>query len=244
MDYPVRSARFWLVTVAAVVAFAATLALGWWQLGRGHQRDAAQVATDERAQLPELSQASLVTAGVAELMHRRIVLRGAWDVGRTVFLDNRQMRGAPGFYVVTPLKLEGGDAAVLVQRGWAPRNFEKRDALPRIETPAGPIELHGRIAPPPARLYEFQGKESGTIRQNLDIAAFRAETGLKLADVSVVQSAPPSSEGLLRDWPRPASGSDRNYGYALQWWAMSALIAILYAWFQFIAPRRQGRHAR
>jgi surfeit locus 1 family protein len=150
----------------------------------------------------------------------------------------------PGFYVVTPLQLEGSETAVLVQRGWVQRNFEARAQLPKVDTPPGTVELHGRIAPPPARLYEFKGVESGPIRQNLDIAAFGAETGLKLAPVTVMQTAPPASEGLLRDWPRPASGSERNYGYAFQWWAMSALIAILYVWFQFIAPRRQARPAR
>lgn len=237
-------ARFWLVTAAALAGFAVTFALGQWQLGRGRERDAAQEAIDVRTRLPELSQASLVSAQAPELLQRRIVLRGTWDAARTVFLDNRQMHGAPGFYVVTPLSLEGSDAAVLVQRGWAPRNFERREQLPEIQSPPGLVELHGRIAPPPARLYEFPGKESGPIRQNLDIAAFRAETGLKLAEVSVLQTAPPASEGLLRDWQRPAAGSEKNYGYALQWWAMSALIAILYVWFQFIAPRRQARHAR
>jgi surfeit locus 1 family protein len=230
--------------VAAVAGAGVTFALGQWQLGRGHERDAAQAAIDARTQLPELSHASIATGNPQELLHRRVALRGTWEARRTVFLDNRQMNAVPGFYVVTPLKLEGGDAVVLVQRGWVPRNFERRELLPRVDTPPGMVELHGRIAPPPARLYEFKGVESGPIRQNLDIAAFGAETGLKLAPVTVMQTAPPASEGLLRDWPRPASGSERNYGYAFQWWAMSALIAILYVWFQFIAPRRKARHAR
>jgi surfeit locus 1 family protein len=240
----VTNPRFWLVTIAAAVGMGITFSLGQWQLGRGHARDAAQAAIDARAGMPELSQASLDSANPQEILYRRVLLRGTWEGERTVFLDNRQMHGAPGFYVVTPLRLEGSERAVLVQRGWAPRNFERRDMLPRVITPAGVVELRGRIAPPPARLYEFKGVESGTIRQNLDIAAFGAETGLKLAPVTVLQTVPVSSEGLLRDWPRPASGSERNYGYAFQWWALSALIAILYVWFQFIAPRRQARHAR
>jgi surfeit locus 1 family protein len=240
----VSTARFWLVTAAAALGVAVTFSLGQWQLGRGRDRDAMQAAVDARAALPELSQSSLDSATPAELMHRRVVLRGTWDDKHTVFLDNRQMHGAPGFYVVTPLRLEAGGAAVLVQRGWAPRNFERRELLPKVQTPAGVVEVHGRIAPPPARLYDFKGAETGAIRQNLDLAAFRAETGLKLPELSVQQLAPRASEGLSRDWPRPASGSDRNYGYAFQWWAMSAVIAILYVWFQFIAPRRQARHAR
>lgn len=239
-----RRLRFWLVTAAALGTVAATFALGLWQLDRGRQRDAAQAAVDARAQLPELTQPALVAGDGAQLVHRRIALRGTWDAERTVFLDNRQMRGAPGFYVITPLKLAGSDTAVLVQRGWAPRDFERRDRLPPVESPAGPVEVRGRIAPAPARLYEFGAVESGPIRQNLDIAAFGAETGLKLSPVTVLQTVPAASEGLLRDWPRPAGGSERNYGYALQWWALCALVAILYVWFQFIAPRRQARHAR
>ena len=173
-----------------------------------------------------------------------MVLRGTWDARRTIFLDNRQMRGTPGFHVVTPLKLEGTDRHVLVQRGWAPRDFARRENLPPVQTPTGLVEIRGRIAPPPARLYELGPAGAGPIRQNLDIAAFRAETGLQLAEVSVLQTAPAASEGLLRDWPRPASGSGKNYGYAFQWWALSALIAILYVWFQFIAPRRTQPNAR
>lgn len=231
--------RFWAVTAAAIAGVAATLALGQWQLGRGLARDALQAQLEQREKQPPLSPLSLLTPHAGELVHRRVVLRGTWEAGRTVFLDNRQMRGTPGFYVVTPLKLEGTDRHVLVQRGWAPRDFGRREKLPEVATPAGVVEVPGRIAPPPARLYELGAAGSGAIRQNLDIAAFRGETGLRLADVSVLQTEPAASEGLLRDWPRPGSGSGKNYGYAFQWWALAALIAILYVWFQFIAPRRR-----
>jgi surfeit locus 1 family protein len=152
------------------------------------------------------------------------------------------MNGKPGFYVVTPLRLKGSGRAVLVERGWAQRNFVNRELLPTIDTPSGVIELRGRMAPPPAKLYEFDGTPSGPIRQNLDLAQWRAETGLPLLDVAVQQTGEPS-DGLLRDWPEAASGAGKNYGYAFQWWALSALIAILYVWFQFIAPRRKARHA-
>ena len=121
------------------------------------------------------------------------------------------------------------------------RNFVQRDKLPPIETPPGLVELHGRLAPPPGKLYEFAGAGLGPIRQNIDLAQFRAETGLALLDLAVQQTGEPS-EGLLREWPEAASGAPKHYGYAFQWWALSALIAILYVWFQFIAPRRKALH--
>jgi surfeit locus 1 family protein len=98
------------------------------------------------------------------------------------------------------------------------------------------------MAPPPAKLYAFDTEEKGPIRQNLDLARFRAETGLPLLELSV-QQAGPASEGLLRQWPQAGSGAEKNYGYAFQWWALCALIAILYVWFQLVLPRRRARPA-
>ncbi|MGV3492304.1 MAG: SURF1 family protein [Ramlibacter sp.] len=231
-----------LVASAALAGIAATLSLGAWQWGRAQQRIALHEAIVAQERTPPVPPAELAgTTDPSALLHRPVVLRGTWVAGRTVFLDNRQMNGIPGFYVVTPLRLEGSEATVLVQRGWAQRNFTRRDVLPPVQTPAGAVEVRGRLAPPPAKLYAFDAEEQGPIRQNLDLARFRAETGLALLPLSVQQTGAPS-EGLLRQWPQPASGAEKNYGYAFQWWALAALIAILYVWFQFIQPRRRARH--
>lgn len=238
-----NSARFWVITCAAALSIAATLALGAWQLGRAQQKLALQAAIEEQKLLPVLDQrALLATKRIATLLHRQVVLRGSWAAQHTVFLDNRQLKGRPGFYVVTPLQLEGSDAAVLVQRGWAPRNFIDRQQLPPVETLPGVVEVRGRIAPAPAKLYELGVATGSVIRQNLDLAGFRDETRLALLDGSVQQTGA-ASQGLLRDWPEVASGVEKHYGYAFQWWALSILIAILYAWFQFIAPHRRASHA-
>ena len=235
--------RFWIVTCAAVAGFAVTLELGAWQWGKGELKVARQAEMEHQQLLAPLDEHALPASGApAELLHRPIVLRGTWVKERTVYLDNRQMQGRPGFYVVTPLRLAGGNSAVVVERGWIPRNFEHREQLQPVETPAGVVEVRGRIAPPPPKLYEFAGAGAGAIRQNLDLGRFRAETGLALSDVAV-QQVGPASEGLLRDWPRADSGAATNYGYAFQWWAMSGLIAVLYVWFQIIAPRRKSSHA-
>ena len=222
---------------------AATVSLGFWQLGRAQQKLARQASIEQRkAMAPVGQQVLLEGQPLADIVYRPIVLRGTWLARYTVFLDNRQMDGKVGFYVVTPLQLEGSARAVLVERGWVQRNFLEREKLPPVTTPAGVIELHGRIAPAPAKLYDFDGAPAGPIRQNLDLAQWRAETGLALLDATVQQTGQPS-DGLLRDWPAAGSGAEKNYGYAFQWWALSGLIAILYAWFQFIAPSRKATHA-
>jgi surfeit locus 1 family protein len=235
---PHRPGRFWRITVAAVLGVAAGLALGAWQLSRAAQKNAMHAALDQHKSMPELDGRELAAAS-GTAVWRPVRLQGHWVAGQTVFLDNRQMQGKAGFDVLTPLRIDGGDAVVVVQRGWVQRNFLDRTRLPPVETPAGAVSVSGLIAPPPPKLYAFAGAESGPIRQNLDLAEFRARTGLPLLTGLSVQQQGPASEGLLRDWTLPGSGVEKHYGYAFQWFALSALIAILYVWFQFIAPRRK-----
>ncbi|HZY19897.1 MAG TPA: SURF1 family protein [Ramlibacter sp.] len=235
--------RPWVFAVAAALGIAATLSLGAWQLGRAHQKEALADAIAQRRAGPVLPQQALLAADAPAQVYRPVRLRGTWVADRTVFLDNRQMDGRVGFYVVTPLRLSGSDRVVLVQRGWAPRDFERRERLPAVDTPPGDLEVVGRIAPPPAKLYQLGSAAGGPIRQNLDLAAFSAETGLALLPVSVQETGAPS-QGLLRNWPEGVgSGPEKNYGYAFQWWALSGLIAFLYVWFQFIQPRRRQARA-
>jgi surfeit locus 1 family protein len=174
-------------------------------------------------------------------MHRGVLLRGRWLPAHTVFLDNRPMNGKTGLYVATPLQLEGSSAVVLVLRGWVARNFVDRARLPALQTSAEVVEIQGRIAPAPSKLYELGDADAGPIRQNLDIVRVKAETGLPLLAVWV-QQTDAVSEGLLRDWPPANLGVHKNYGYAFQWFGLGALIAVLYVWFQivrrFFYPRR------
>jgi surfeit locus 1 family protein len=233
----VLTRRGWVVLIAALLAGALTARLGLWQLDRAAQKVSLQAALDAQAQRPALSNAEL--AG-ADQLHRRVALRGTWIAERTVWLDNRPMDGRVGFFVVTPLRLAGRDDTVLVQRGWAPRHAAERNRLPPLVTPAGEVEVIGRLAASPSRLYELGEGSTGAIRQNLDPAAFGAEAGLKLLPLTVVQTdANPSSidDGLLRHWPAPELGLHKHYGYAFQWFALCALILVLYVWFQLVRPR-------
>jgi surfeit locus 1 family protein len=234
-------ARTWVATGAALLGVAATFSLGLWQLDRAHQKEALAASIGSKRSMAPLAQDALLARDALSLVHRPVRVRGTWVADRTVFLDNRQMQGGVGFYVVTPLRLAGSDRVVLVQRGWAPRNFTAREQLPPVQTPAGEVQVEGRIAPPPSRLYQPGPAGTGPIRQNLDLPAFAAETGLALLPVSVQQTGT-ASQGLRRDWPEASGrGPETNYGYAFQWWALSGLIAALYVWFQFIQPNRQAR---
>lgn len=233
---------FWLITLAAVLVVGAGIALGRWQLDRAAQKEALAAQLAERLQAPPVPVPELVAAAdPSPLWQRQTQLTGEWVPGRLWFLDNRQMGGRVGFFVLAPLRLEGGQV-VLVQRGWVPRDFQDRLRVPQVPTPAGRVVVVGRVAPPPPRLYELGEGAGGAIRQNIDLAALAQETGLPLLPLSVLQTGD-TPDGLSRDWPAPAAGVHKHYGYAFQWFGLSALFASLYVWFQLIAPRRRRQRA-
>jgi surfeit locus 1 family protein len=238
--------RFAIITAAAIVAMVVTASLGCWQLRRAADKEAYQAKLDARAAMPALEGHSLLAPmdanALAALVHRQVVLQGEWLADETVYLDNRQMQGRPGFYVVTPLRLTGAaqpgqPQTVLVQRGWVARNFADRNAVQAVTSAAGVVQVNGRIAGQPARLLELQtpaaGQGASRIRQNLDTYSFAKELGQPLSALTAVQTDA-ASDGLARDWPVVGSGVEKHYGYAFQWFGLCSLIAILYAWFQIV----------
>lgn len=235
---PNARSRFW-ITTAAVVSSAVTASLGVWQLSRAAEKQALEERIQARALMAPLAGADLPLIDIDSALHRPVRLTGQWQAQASVFLDNRPMGGRSGFILVTPLRLSGGSGeSILVQRGWVPRDFMDRNRLPLIPTPEGDVEVSGRLAPPPSRLIELGKPQGGPIRQNLDLDALARETGLSLMPASVLQSGV-SHEGLLRDWPRFEAAVHKHHGYAVQWFALCAVITGLYVWFQWISPRRR-----
>ena len=224
--------RWALVLISAGLAVALTVSLGFWQLRRAAQKEAVAQAMQVGAQQPSLSAGELLEKPVIEQwVHHSVQLTGHWLPQQTVYLDNRQMQAKVGFFVLTPFRVAGSSEVLLVQRGWVPRNFLNRNQLPEVHTPEGSVSFRGRIALPPSKLYELGGATTGPIRQNLDMQAYRQESGLPIrTDFSVLQLGE-ASEGLLREWPLIQLGIDKHYGYALQWFAIAALVSGLLVWF-------------
>lgn len=246
-----RTLRWWTATVVGGLGVCLGVVLGMWQLERAAQKTRWQAAQQAQAGAAPL-QASVVQAQLAQhgdslpaqWSHHPITLQGHWLAAHTVYLDNRQMQGRPGFYVFTPLQLADG-AVVLVQRGWIARNFQDRLALQPITTPEGPVAVNGQLAGAPARLYALEAGDmpdpaAAHIRLNLDLAGYAQSSGLPLWPATVVQTDA-ASDGLLRAWPQPGNRIATHYGYAFQWFAIAAVLAAMLLWFQILRPARAAR---
>lgn len=238
--------------LAAVAVAALTARLGLWQMHRGQEKRALQAEMIERAQAPALDGQALARTALAAQgqWYRRVTARGHWLPVAPVFLDNRQMDGRPGFFVLSPLQLDRGDV-VLVQRGWVPRDMQDRSRLPALPLPAGEALVPARVAPWPSSLTALGSDAPGPIRQNADPEALASLWGHALLPYSLQQLAPSpvgagaaaaAEQTLQRRWPLPALDVRKHDLYAVQWFLFSLLTVGLYVWFQLIRPRL-ARHS-
>lgn len=211
-----------LPALLILIVVAVTVRLGFWQRDRAHQKEALQanIARYENAS-PEPVTAR--PTALKSIEYHRVRAVGRFMPEHAVYLDNRPYQDQPGFYVVMPFALADG-GYVLVNRGWLPRNANERTAIAPYATPTGEITIEGIARADASRAFELgQGGSAAhqRIRQNLDVGAYAAETGLPLQPF-VIQQTSDDGDKLVRNWPAPTMGVERNYGYMLQWWGMAA----------------------
>ena len=222
---------------------ALTMRVGFWQLSRAEQKTTLHQAIENQSQLPPLTLAQLQSDPSAwSQTHRRVQLQGEWLNDKTVFLDNRAHHGRVGFWVMTPLRVQAGQV-VWVQRGWVERDALDPRKPPQLAPPAHGSPVQARIAPPLSQIFELGSAQQGTnpspIRANLDPAQMQSLVQDNV--LALVVQTGPEGDGLRRDWFQVGVSADKNRAYAFQWFALSALLAFLYLWFQWIKDYRYGR---
>jgi surfeit locus 1 family protein len=224
-----RRARFrlrpaWLAV--AVAGCAVFVALGNWQSRRSEEKLAAQRSADAlAAAAPVRLPGTLVAA--SEYAGRRVVIVGEYVPAHTVLIDNRVHRGVAGYHVVTPLRIEGGPLHVLVNRGWVAAG-PRRDRLPDVGAPVGSQRIEGLAVAPSRPPYELAPDDApGPVRQHLDLDHVAAVSGLRLQPI-VVQQTGAATDGLVRAWTRPDAGVNTHRAYAVQWYGLAILTAVVY----------------
>lgn len=213
------------LTVAALLGLLLTVSACLWQYGRGQDKDriAARMANDSAARI-ELGAQPMDEASLRFL---RVRTRGEFLAEALLLLDNQVRGTVPGYVVFMPLRIAGSQMHVLVKRGWiaAPQD---RTAEPTVRTPSGEVVVEGLALPPNSKFLELSSDtRAGRVWQNVTLERVTAQTGLSYQPLILEQSNA-LDDGLERDWPKPASGSAKHYGYAFQWAAMAVLIVIFY----------------
>lgn len=238
-----------LPTVAALIFVILTALLGKWQLNRAEQKKLAKINWEQGVHSKEISIQDLLQNGDCEYDGQMIRLLGEFDHAHTVYLDNRPYQHQAGFYVVTPFIVSSDkNVALLINRGWIPRNSINRESLPPFAKPVGPQELSVRCLHKLSKVLELGISNSDTstsitIVQNIDFEREESRLKIKLLKLFGLEQDDDKrlNEGLVQDFPVPDFGIEKHYGYAFQWFTLMLTIIIIYCYQVFFKKRNLSR---
>ena len=201
------------------------LALGFWQVGRLRERRAANVAALEARQAPPVSLDH--TMADSNLAGRRVTATGRYDHDHDVVLRGKAYRGSPGVEIVSPLVLEGGRTAVLVNRGFVPTP----DAV-TVQTDSvrefGPVRVEGSALPMPSGGGQPLERGARTTWTRLDRDALGQRMPYRLAPVYIRQAPDTSLPSFPRRLDPLPIDDGPHLSYAIQWFAF-AVMAVVFA---------------
>ncbi|HSJ13711.1 MAG TPA: SURF1 family protein, partial [Longimicrobiales bacterium] len=228
------------ILVFSIAALCARL--GFWQLDRLEERRTRNAALAARLDAPaiELDRAPGDTTGWT---HRRVRLRGTWQEDGTIVYAGRNLGGAPGVHLLTPLRLESSGAHVLVNRGWLPAADGAHADLSEVVEP-GTVSVTGLVvpfpggrSPPPSS--DYRPPDPAAFRQvwfSIDSGAIRRQYPFPLGAIAVQLLPEESAPRLPARLPEPRRDAGPHRGYAIQWFSFAAIALI--GWAAMIAKSR------
>jgi len=225
---PVRFDFRWIPAAATVLGIVLFVYLGAWQSGKGERLEAALAARDARHALGAVRVGSaLVDAGL--LHDAPIVVRGFYEAQGQFFVDNRQLDGQPGLHVITPLRIDGGQTRILVNRGWTPWPHG-RGNLPVVDVPGGPVAVAGHAFVPSTKRFFLmpEQKQDAQLWPRIDLARYASQSGQIVQPVVLLQKPDDASDALVRRWDPPENRVAKHRAYAFQWFGMAAALLVFY----------------
>jgi len=233
----------WLPLTLAIIALTIIfILLGVWQLQRLGQRKAANANLIARMeQAPLTLDGSAVDVETVDL--RRATVTGTFDIGNEVVLRNRSYNDSAGVHILTPLRITGSDAAILVDRGWIP--YDAAPELPAFAPPPGEVQVQGILRRGQTRTSSLAPVDpappaGGRLDawHRADLARIQEQMPYPLLPVFMeAERAPDAAFSLPRPDPDIALDEGPHLGYAIQWFAFAFIAGFGYVFFYHARSR-------
>ena len=158
---------------------------------------------------------------------------GRFDAEHQIVLDNIIINSRYGHYVISPLEIGADKPLLLVNRGWLERASDGFD-VDRLVLPDGEITIRGRAGSLPKAGYKMGDAIEATQQWPMH-AVYPSDEEVSAAlerDIQpfVLLMEHDESNGFLRHWVPSEFGPGKHFGYALQWFAMGAVLSALLVW--------------
>jgi cytochrome oxidase assembly protein ShyY1 len=217
----------WLPLVVGAVLVAQFAGLGAWQISRGLEKRAEQQIFRDESGFASWHD------GMDVRPFQQIKATGNYDTDHQVLLENIIVNSRYGYYVITPLTGLDDEPVLLVNRGWLEKTGETPDTA-QLDLPSGRVTVRGRAGSLPRPGMKMgdafrpgQDWPKGAVYPTVDEVA--AELGTDVQAVVLLMDHE-EEHGFLRQWVPTEFGPGKHFGYALQWFAMAAVLSGLLAW--------------
>ena len=225
------SARSVALTLVAVFLSALCIVAGVWQGSRTRDIvDAERAAVS--APIPVLEAAS-VGDFPATSIGRPVTAEGAYADAEQLLVDQRELDGRAGEWVITPFLVDGVTVAVL--RGWV-----DSPSSPALAVPDGPVRLEGALQPFEDFYAEQARQPDGSLVAVSRSEIERAWGTPVLSLVLVLARQEPASEPAPESVPLTVQTADvpfplQNAAYTLQWFVFAGFVWVM--WWLWVIRR-------
>lgn len=247
------SRRWLLATVLVLAAAAVMVRLGIWQLDRLEWRRAFNARVIEQANLAPMQLGAADTnLDLYSMEYRQVQITGEYLANDAVALRNQVWvtvyGNQLGYKLLMPLRIEGSDTAILIDRGWIPA--EQPLDLAQYAVP-GPVTITGQL-----RRAEIDvqlafnadptlqpGEQRLELWNYLDLPRLAQQMQTPLLTSGYVQIVPQGEQTQppFANPPELDLSEGSHFGYAVQWFTFAT---ILLAGYPFFARRQDLRNEK
>ncbi|UCD23382.1 MAG: SURF1 family protein [Gemmatimonadota bacterium] len=212
-----------LILAVALATAAVCTRLGIWQLDRLEQRRAQNTVTESRLIQPALQLPTRLEPD--SLRYRKAIALGTFDFEREIVVVGRSRNGVPAVHVVTPLKLNDGEA-VLVERGLALSPDARTVDLGALrETDTSTVT--GVLVSLGTEWSDSEIQGWPRYVRGVDPAELQVEYPYSLFPLVLRRTAnPPSASADLSPVPVPELTNGPHLSYAVQWFSFAAIVLV------------------
>lgn len=221
---------FLLILVPLLVAL--FFYLSEWQRERYEGRNDANAVLEKTLAQPAAPLAEVFSesgGGQPPAQWRQVTATGTYLADQQVLVRKKPMQGKVGYWVITPLKLDGaanGANTLLVNRGWIPPATNPNAPLEVPAPPTGEVAITGRLQNMQTAEQLPDDLPAGQILHvNPDEMQLPADANVAPMYVNL-QASNPAQTGDITILPEPEIDGGPHLSYALQWIAFAIVLVV------------------
>lgn len=222
----------WLGFLVLIICVPLFIKLGLWQYNKAKLKQEMQTSYNASLDYDALAlPARLDNPDMWK--YKKVKITGHYETKYQILLDNQVEQSRAGFHVLTPLKIEGRNDYVLINRGWIAGKATHTD-LPAITTPEGVVEIVGLVWVPSKKIFTLETTQEKSqwnlVWQHMDLERYQKSVSLNVLPIVIKLDSNSNAGGFIRNWQLPAEKIATNMGYAYQWFgfAVASILIFLY----------------